>query len=66
MKLHIEKAYLQPLIAEHPRLQPLAEQLRFGNKAQVVYDQLSLAELNSLTALYRQQGDELQIGRAHV
>ena len=60
MKLHIEKRHLRPLLDAHPRLQTLNEQLRFGNKALVAYDQLSEAELASLAGLYQQEGENLQ------
>lgn len=60
MKLHIEKAYLEPLLSEHPRLQSLKEQLRFGSKAQVTYDQLNSSELASLAGIYAQAGEALQ------
>ena len=60
MKLHIEKPYLEPLLTAHPRLQTLNEQLRFGSKVQVAYDQFSEAELASLAGIYAQAGDALQ------
>lgn len=60
MKLLIEKAHLEPLLNEHPRLQSLKEQLRFGGKAQVSYDQLNQAELASLAGIYSQAGEALQ------
>jgi len=60
MKLIIEKRHLEPLMSEHPRLHCLSEHLRFGNKAQVLYDQLSPAELGSLADLYAQEGETLQ------
>lgn len=60
MKLMIEKPHLQQLLTVHPRLQGLSDQLRFGNKAQVSYDQLSEAELASLAGIYSQEGEALQ------
>lgn len=60
MKFHIEKAHLEPLLSEHPRLQPLKDQLRFGSKAQVNYDQLTPSELASLAGIYAQAGGALQ------
>lgn len=60
MKLHIEKRHLPAFLEAHPRLHALNEQLRFGNKAQVFYDQLSEAELASLAELYQQEGEALQ------
>ncbi len=60
MKLQIDKPHLLQLLAAHPRLQFLSEQLRFGNKALVLYDQLSRAEIASLAAIYQQEGETLQ------
>ena len=60
MKLHIEKSYLEPLLAAHPRLNALNEQLRFGGKAQVSFDQLSEAELISLAGMYLHAGEAFQ------
>ncbi len=60
MKLQIDKQHLHALLAAHPRLQGLSEQLRFGNKAQVPYDQLSIAEIASLAEIYQQEGEALQ------
>lgn len=56
MKLQIEKHHLELLLAIHPRLANLNEQLRFGNKVQVLFDQLSAAELSSLAEIYHQAG----------
>jgi len=60
MKLHIEKDQLEPLLSEHPRLQFLKDQLRFGSKALITYDQLTQTELDSLAGIYAQAGDALQ------
>ncbi|MGZ4958809.1 MAG: AAA family ATPase [Methylomonas sp.] len=60
MKFSIEKPHLQQLLAAHPRLTGLSEQLRFGSKAQVFYDQLSNAEMATLASIYGQEGETLQ------
>ncbi len=60
MKFQIEKPHLQQLLAVHPRLSSLNEQLRFGSRALVSYDQLSPSELASLAGIYRQQGEAMQ------
>lgn len=60
MKLIIEQAQLAALLDAHPRLQFLQEQLRFGSKAQVSYDQLSQDELASLAGIYTQAGEAMQ------
>lgn len=63
MKLQIERAYVNELIQEFPHLEPLQSQLRFGNKAEVPFDQLSKDELAFLGNLYEQAGPLMQ-GRA--
>ncbi|MDT4329222.1 ATP-binding protein [Methylomonas sp. MED-D] len=60
MKLSIDKPHLQQLLTAHPRLTGLNEQLRFGNKAQVFYDQLSGVEMETLAGIYAQQGESYQ------
>jgi hypothetical protein len=60
MKLLIDKRHLQPLLAAHPRLQGLSDQLRLGNKAQVSFDQLGANELATLTGIYQAEGEALQ------
>ena len=60
MKFQIEKPHLQQLLAVHPRLSSLNEQLRFGSRALVSYDQLNPSELASLAGIYRQQGEAMQ------
>ena len=60
MKLLIDKRQLQPLLAAHPRLQGLSDQLRLGNKAQVHFDQLSAHELATLTGIYQSEGEALR------
>ncbi|WP_299201360.1 hypothetical protein [uncultured Amphritea sp.] len=46
MKLQIGKSYVEAMVAEFPVLGTLKEQLRFGNKAEVSFTQLSDAQLN--------------------
>ena len=40
MKLHIERAHIEALIGQFPRLADLREQLRFGNRVEVAFNQL--------------------------
>lgn len=63
MKLQIERSYVNELIQEFPHLEPLQSQLRFGNKAEISFDQLSKAELAFLGNLYEKAGPLMQ-GRA--
>lgn len=60
VKLPIEKQHLQQLQISHPRLKSLNEQLRFGNKALVSFDQLSHSEWATLTEIYQHEGEALQ------
>ena len=52
MKLQIERRYVENLINNFPHLQPLKDQLRFGNKVEVFYRQLAEAEWLYLQQLY--------------
>jgi len=52
MKLQIERRYAEPLIDAFPNLAFLKEQLRFGNKAEVLYPQLAANEWRYLHDLY--------------
>lgn len=63
MKLQIERPYVDALIAEFPGLMVLEEQLRFGNKAVVTFNQLNTNELSFLKNLYQEAGPDMQ-GRA--
>ncbi|MGZ4970729.1 MAG: ATP-binding protein [Methylobacter sp.] len=60
MKLQIERKYVEAMINEFPGLATLNDQLRFGNKAEVSFKQLSNTELNFLQDLYKQAGTEMQ------
>ncbi|NOT10293.1 MAG: AAA family ATPase [Methylococcaceae bacterium] len=63
MKLQIERKYVEAMVNEFPGLSVLKDQLRFGNKAEVPFKQLSNTELSFLQILYKQAGHEMQ-GRA--
>lgn len=60
MKLQIEKSYVESLVAEFPSLRQLSEQLRFGNKAEVTFNQLTDSQLNYLHSMYCQAGPSMQ------
>lgn len=55
MKLHIERRHIEPLTQEFPNLVSLKEQLRFGNKVEVFYSQLTIDEWQFLYELYQQE-----------
>ncbi len=66
MKLQIEKNYVEALLSEFPDLDCLRDQLRFGNKAEIVFNQLSNSELGYLQNLYQQGGEQMQVQAAMI
>ncbi len=66
MKLHIERAHIEALIGQFPRLADLREQLRFGNRVEVAFNQLQADELEALIARYRQGGVFLRAQAAQL
>jgi hypothetical protein len=60
MKLQIERKYVEAMVDEFPGLAALKDQLRFGNKAEVPFKQLSNTELSYLQILYQKAGSEMQ------
>lgn len=66
MKLQIEKNYVEALLEEFPRLDMLAEQLRFANRAEVSFSQLNKQELSYLHNLYQQAGAPMQARAAQI
>ena len=63
MKLQIEQPYVDAMLAQFPQLDVLKEQLRFGNRAEVSFNQLSANELSYLQNLYQEAGPDMH-GRA--
>lgn len=63
MKLHIERQYMEAMVAGFPALEPLTEQLKFGHKVEISFDQLSVVQLGFLRDLYAAAGPRMQ-GRA--
>ena len=63
MKLQIELHHVEALLKNFPRLTVLQEQLRFGETAQISFQQLEEREREFLGGLYRDGGPALQ-GRA--
>ncbi len=66
MKLQIERPYVETMIAAFPGLSPLKEQLRFGDKVEVPFHQLSSEELSFLQNLYRDAGPKMQASFAYI
>lgn len=63
MNLLIERPLVEALIAEFPELSPLRDQLKFGNKVEAPFHQLSKPALHCLLGLYQKAGSALS-GRA--
>lgn len=66
MKLQIERPYFEAMLEEFPDLGYLKEQLRFGNRVEVSFRQLSSPALGFLGKLYRQAGPEMQAKAAQL
>ncbi|MFZ2725558.1 MAG: AAA family ATPase [Methylococcaceae bacterium] len=60
MKLQIERHYVEAMIAQFPQLHILSEQLKFGNKIEITFNQLSNEQLDYLYLLYNQAGTAMQ------
>lgn len=63
MKLQIEQAHIEAMMAAFPRLEHLREQLRFGHRVEIPFHTLEAPELDLLETLYR-AGDAESRARA--
>ena len=66
MKLTIERAHIEAMIEHFPHLASLREQLRFGNRVELAFKQLSPQEVAFLGVLYEQGGPELRARAAQM
>lgn len=66
MKLQIERPYFEAMVTSFPGLASLREQLRFGDRVEVAFGQLSDAELGYLKELYSQAGPDMQVRSAQI
>lgn len=66
MNLQIEQPYIEAMISEFPHLAPLREQLRFGNRINLPFHQLSGEELGFLGNLYRDAGPAMRTRAAQL
>jgi len=66
MKLHIERPYIDVMMEEFPDLTMLKDQLRFGNRAEITFNQLSTLQLAFLQNLYQQAGPNMQGHAAQI
>lgn len=62
MKLQIERTFAEALAQNYPTLEILREQLKFGNKAEIHFKELSSEQLGYLRNLYEQCGPKM-LGR---
>jgi hypothetical protein len=56
MKFIIDKSFVESLVSEFDELGYLAEQLRFGHRAEVPFQQLNQPQVSFLLQLYRAEG----------
>jgi ATPase family associated with various cellular activities (AAA) len=60
VNIEIERPHVEALLRAFPRLETLRDQLRFGNRAEIPFEQLEEPELDLLGSLYRQGGPRLR------
>jgi hypothetical protein len=67
MNLQIERRYVDALTASFPDLvESFQEQLRFGDKVEVSFSQLSNEQLDFIQDLYGKAGPEMQVRAAQI
>ena len=66
MKIQIERPYVEAMIVAFPQLAGWQDQLRFGDKVEVGFHQLSDVEIGFLGNLYRQGGPDMQARAAQL
>ncbi|WP_234085730.1 ATP-binding protein [Azonexus sp. R2A61] len=66
MKLSIDRRHIEPMMLAFPRLVYLREQLRFGNRVEIPFNQIEPAELDLLLDRYRAADRELRAQAAQI
>ena len=66
MKLQIERPYIEAMVAQFPGLAPLGEQLRFGDRVEIPFGELSAVQLGFLQELYGKGGPEMRLRAAQL
>jgi len=66
MNLQIDRPHLEAMIAAFPRLAPLQDQLRFGNRVTLPLAQLTGIEMGFLGELYRDAGPAMRMRAAQL
>ena len=66
MKLEIERPFIDNFLKAFPDLTALEEQLRFGDKAEVYFNDLSSQQVSFLEELYKKAGPKMQSRAAQL
>ena len=66
MMLQIERPYIEALAEAFPGLEPLKQQLLFGDKVEVPFQQLAGPEVDLLLDLYGRAGPKMQTQQAQL
>lgn len=66
MKLQIDRTHIETMLQHFPRLEFVREQLRFGNRVELGFQQLEAAELDLLQSLYATGDAELRARAAQI
>jgi hypothetical protein len=66
MKLQLERKHVEALAGEFPRLAPLKDQLRFGNKAEAAFSHFTRDEVSFLRNLYEEAGPDFRARAAQL
>ncbi len=66
MKLHIARPYVEALVDSFPELESLKSQLLFGDKVEVLFEQLSPPQVDRLHDIYGDAGPKMQSHRAQL
>ena len=61
MKLPIERTHLEAIVAAFPELEPLREQLLFGNRAETPFHQLTPAKLTAKYCRHKSEAPSLEV-----
>ena len=66
MKLQIDRRHIEPMMQAFPRLTFVRDQLRFGNRVEIAFNQLEAVELDMLQSLYAAGDTELRARAAQI
>lgn len=66
MKLQIDQPHIEAMMRAFPRLEYAREQLRFGNRVEIPFQQLEAGELDFLLSLYQSGNADLRAKAAQI